>query len=63
MAPAFSYALWLVLAIVVAVLALGLVNMLRADSQRRSQSFMRARVVAQMVAIIVILVAFYVTTR
>lgn len=51
-----------VLAVAV-VLVLGLVNMMRGGSGNRSQMLMRWRVILQLVAIVVLMAALYVTTR
>jgi len=49
----------IVLAVVAAILLMGLWNMLRGGDSNRSQMLMRARVIAQAVAIIVILGALF----
>ena len=49
----------LALLAVAAVLSLGLYNMARGGSPQRSQELMRWRVIAQLVAIIVIMTALY----
>jgi len=46
--------------VVAIVLVLGLVNMARGDSGNRSQKFMRARVIAQFVAIILMMGALWI---
>jgi heme/copper-type cytochrome/quinol oxidase subunit 4 len=48
---------------VAVILLLGLWNMLRGGSASRSQNFMRARVIAQFVAIVVIMAALWVMGR
>lgn len=48
------------LAAVVVVLALGLINMFRGGSPSTSQMLMRWRVVLQLLAIVLVLVAVYV---
>jgi Hypoxia induced protein conserved region len=53
----------LALAAVVLVLGLGLYNMARGGSPQRSQEFMRWRVILQLVALIVIMLALYFATR
>ena len=45
------------------VLLLGLLNMMRGGSPNRSQNLMRARVIAQFVAIIVAMGALWLKTR
>jgi hypothetical protein len=49
--------------VVFIVLLLGLWNMLRGGSANTSQKLMRFRVVAQFLAIVVILIAVYFTSR
>ena len=51
-----------VLAVAV-VLLLGLWNMMRGGSPNRSQNFMRARVLVQFAAIVVIMAALWITSR
>ncbi len=58
----FAYALPIALMAVAAVLLLGLFNMLRIGSHNRSQNLMRARVLFQLVAIIVALTVLYLAT-
>ncbi len=48
---------------VAAVLALGLVNMMRGGSPNRSQKLMRLRVLLQFVAIVVIMATIWVMGR
>jgi len=48
---------------VAAVLALGLVNMMRSGSANRSQQLMRWRVILQFGAIVILMAALYFTTR
>jgi hypothetical protein len=48
---------------VAVVLGLGLLNMMRAGDSNTSQKLMRARVVLQFVAVIVIMGVIYVTGR
>ncbi|MFK7902842.1 MAG: twin transmembrane helix small protein [Nitratireductor sp.] len=47
------------LGVVAIILALGLINMLKAGSMNRSQKLMRYRVAAQFVAIVVMVAAVY----
>jgi len=49
----------LALMAVLVVLGLGLTNMARGGSPRRSQEFMRWRVILQLVALIVMMAALY----
>jgi hypothetical protein len=58
-----DYLVPLAVGIVFVVLLLGLWNMLRGGSANTSQRLMRLRVIAQFVAIILILVTVYLTTR
>lgn len=53
----------LALVAVAIVLLLGLWNMMRAGSASRSQQLMRARVIAQFAAIIVIMAAIWIAGR
>ncbi|MDE1173133.1 MAG: twin transmembrane helix small protein [Parvibaculaceae bacterium] len=48
---------------VVAVLVAGLVNMMRGGSSNRSQKLMRLRVLLQFVAIIILMLGLYLTSR
>ncbi len=58
-----DYLVPLAVGVVFIVLLLGLWNMLRGGSANTSQRLMRLRVLAQFLAIILILVAVYLTTR
>jgi hypothetical protein len=58
-----DYLVPLAVGVVFIVLLLGLWNMLRGGSANTSQRLMRLRVIAQFVAIILILVTVYLTTR
>jgi hypothetical protein len=58
-----DYLVPLAVGVVFIVLLLGLWNMLRGGSANTSQKLMRLRVIAQFVAIILILVTVYLTTR
>jgi hypothetical protein len=51
------------LATVSVVLLLGLVNMMRGGSASTSQKLMRARVLLQFVAVIIVMTIFYFSTR
>jgi len=53
----------LALVAVAIVLLLGLWNMMRAGSANRSQQLMRARVIAQFAAIVVIMAAIWIAGR
>ena len=53
----------LALGVVVVILLAGLWNMMRGGSPNRSQNLMRARVIAQFVAIIVALAVLWFTSR
>ncbi|WP_375460989.1 twin transmembrane helix small protein [uncultured Enterovirga sp.] len=52
----------LAIAVVAIVLLLGLVNMMRGGSPQRSQQLMRARVMLQFVAIVVIMLVIWAKT-
>jgi Hypoxia induced protein conserved region len=58
-----DYLVPLAVGIVFIVLLLGLWNMLRGGSANTSQKLMRLRVIAQFLAIILILLTVYFTTR
>ena len=58
-----DYLVPLAVGVVFIVLLLGLWNMLRGSSANTSQRLMRLRVLAQFLAIILILVTVYLTTR
>lgn len=58
-----DYLVPLAVGVVFIVLLLGLWNMLRGGSANTSQRLMRLRVLAQFVAIILILLTVYFTTR
>jgi heme/copper-type cytochrome/quinol oxidase subunit 4 len=51
------------LAVVLVILLAGLWNMMRRGSSSRSQNLMRARVVAQFVAVIVVMAALWLMGR
>jgi hypothetical protein len=51
------------LGVVLIVLLLGLWNMLRGGSANRSQNLMRARVIAQFAAILLVMVVLWITQR
>jgi hypothetical protein len=53
----------LVLVVVVVILLLGLWNMMRGGSSNTSQNLMRARVIAQFVAIMVAMAALWLAGR
>lgn len=53
----------LAVAAVAVILLLGLWNMMRGGSPNRSQNLMRARIIAQFVAIVVILAALWIMGR
>ena len=53
----------LAIGVVLIILLLGLWNMMRGGSPSRSQNLMRARVIAQFVAIIVAMGALWLKTR
>jgi hypothetical protein len=64
MSEFLSYALLpIAIAAVAVVLLLGLANMMRGGSPRRSQKLMRLRVLLQFVAIVVIMLAIWATGR
>ncbi|MGV8840770.1 MAG: twin transmembrane helix small protein [Bauldia sp.] len=59
---------WQVLALVVAglvvvVLILGLVNLMRGGPPNLSQKLMRARILLQLIAVIIVMFALYMATR
>ena len=58
-----SYAVSLALAVVAAVLLLGLWNMVSGRSENASQTFMRWRVVLQFIALCLVMVALYLVGR
>ena len=58
-----DYLVPLAVGVVFVVLLLGLWNMLRGGSANTSQRLMRLRVLAQFLAIILILLTVYLTTR
>lgn len=58
-----NYAIPIALAAVVVVLVLGLWNMMRGGSPNTSQRLMRWRVVLQLVAILLVVVAVYLGGR
>lgn len=53
----------LAVAIVAVILLLGLWNMMRGGSGSRSQNLMRARVIAQFGAIVIIMAALWIMSR
>lgn len=57
------YLVPLAVAAVAVILVLGLVNMMRGRSPNRSQQLMRLRVLAQFIAIIVIMAAIWMMGR
>ena len=59
MADIIPYLILVLLLIVSAVLALGLINMLRGGSASRSQTLMRYRVAAQFLAVLAMVGALY----
>ncbi|ODA66116.1 hypothetical protein A7A08_02969 [Methyloligella halotolerans] len=63
MESVFSLLVPLALAAVAIVLMLGLWNMLRGGSPNRSQKLMRARILFQAIAIVVIMSAIYFSSR
>lgn len=58
-----TYLVPLAIAVVAAVLVLGLLNMLRGGSPNLSQTLMRWRVILQFIAILVILLALWASQR
>jgi len=60
---AFNFAIPILLAAVLVVLALGLWNMMRGGSANRSQNLMRLRILFQFIAVVVVMTALYVATR
>lgn len=63
MSPALSILIPVSLAAVLVVLALGLWNMKRGGSASRSQSLMRARIVFQFVALVIVMTALYLSQQ
>ena len=59
----FTYAAPVALGAVIVVLVLGLLNMMRAGSASRSQTFMRWRVLLQFLAIILLMAALYLSSN
>lgn len=56
-------ATYVALAAVLAVLLLGILNMMRGTSPNRSQTLMRWRVILQFAALVVMMVALYLASR
>ena len=59
----FQYLSYAAAGAVLVVLILGLINMFRGGSSNTSQTLMRWRVGLQFIAIIVLMLAFYMTRR
>ncbi|MDX1715370.1 MAG: twin transmembrane helix small protein [Anderseniella sp.] len=59
----FDYLVPVAVGAVAIVLALGLINMMRGGDSNTSQKLMRARVLLQLVAVIVIMGAIYMAGR
>ncbi len=59
----FAIIIPVALAAVLVVLALGLWNMARGGSPNRSQSLMRARILFQFIALVVVLAALYISQQ
>ncbi len=59
----FDYLVPIAVGAVAIVLALGLINMLRGGNSNTSQKLMRARVLLQLLAVIVIMGAIYMAGR
>jgi hypothetical protein len=59
----FDYLVPIAVGAVAIVLALGLINMMRGGDSNTSQKLMRARVLLQLVAVIVIMGAIYMAGR
>lgn len=59
----FDYLVPVAVGAVAVVLALGLINMMRGGDSNTSQKLMRARVLLQLVAVIVIMGAIYMAGR
>jgi hypothetical protein len=62
MATVFSYAAPVLMGAVALVLLAGLANMMRRGSPNTSQKLMRARVLLQFVAVVVMMAALWLTT-
>lgn len=58
-----NYVSFLAVAAVAVVLVLGLLNMMRGGSPNRSQTFMRWRVILQFAAIIILMLALWISQR
>ena len=63
MAQFFSFLAPVAIAIVAIVLAIGLWNMMRGGSSNRSQNLMRLRVLAQAVAVVILVATVYFAGR
>ena len=63
MSPLFHFLIPIALAAVVIVLLLGLLNMLRGGSPNRSQQLMRLRVLLQFVALCIMMLALFFSSR
>jgi hypothetical protein len=61
--PFIDYLVPIAVIAVAIVLALGLINMMRGGDSNTSQKLMRARVLLQFVAVVVIMGVIYVTGR
>jgi len=59
----FKYLSYIAVAAVLVVLLAGLWNMMRGGSPNRSQTLMRARVILQFAAIIVLMLALWLSQR
>jgi preprotein translocase subunit SecG len=59
MAELFNIAIFVAIAVVAGILGWGLWNMLRGGDANLSQKLMRARVIAQFVALTLLLIAFF----
>jgi ABC-type nickel/cobalt efflux system permease component RcnA len=58
-----NYVSFLAVGAVAVVLVLGLLNMMRGGSPNRSQTFMRWRVMLQFAAIIILMLALWISQR
>lgn len=58
-----TFAVFVAIGLVAIVLVMGLFNMMRGGSPQRSQKLMRARVMLQLVAIVVIMVVVWAKTN
>ncbi len=63
MASFLAYLIPILLALLVLILLAGLINLMRRGSPNTSQNLMRARVIVQFVALVVMMVVLYISAR